>query len=189
MSMMMLAFFGQKKVYVPTTYTKTFTANTTFQMPAGVSSIDMTGHGAPGKPAVLGDTQLYTHIVDSYYRRTGGIDYVESDVDGWIGANATTGSNYCDPPVDYCDPSTDANCAVGSTVYYRSVRCYYYQAKIVGSSPATTGASATGFGKVFPGGVGGPASTYTYPNVAVTALASYPVVVPTGASITITYKV
>lgn len=189
MSMLMLAFFAQK-AYVPTLYTKTFTKNETFIMPAGVSVLDsVTGHGAPGSPASTGTTELYTHIVDSYYRRTGGIDYVESDVDGWIGANAATGSNYCDPPVDYCDPNTDANCTVGSTIYWRSLRCYSYNARIVGASSATTGASASGFGKVFPGGVGGPASTFTYNNVAVTALASYPVVVPSGASITITYRV
>jgi hypothetical protein len=190
MSMLMLAFFGQKKAYVPTSYTKTFTGNTTFIMPAGVSILDsVSGHGAPGSPATPGTTEQYTHVVTSYYRRTGGIDYVESDVDGWIGTNAATGSDYCDPAVAYCDPNTDALCVTGSTVYWQSVKCYYYKTRTVGGTSATTGASASGFGKVFPGGVGGPASTVTYDNVAVTALASYPVVVPSGALITITYKV
>jgi hypothetical protein len=178
MSMMMLAFFGQKKVYVPTTYTKTFTKNESFTMPAGVSLLDsVTGHGAPGTPAVPGTDEFYTHVVNSLYRRAGGIDYVESDIPGWGG----TGTDYCDPPIDY----TTAE----STVYYRKIVCYYHRVRTVGGSPATTGASATGFGKVFPGGAGGPASDVAFTNVPVTAMASYSVVVPTGGSITITYKV
>lgn len=185
MSMLMLAFFGQKKVYVPTTYTKTFTANATFTMPAGASMLDsIVGHGAAGQPGVPGATQKYTHVIHSYYRRSGGIDYVEGDQDGWVGNNSATGSDYCDPAIDYPDPSQG-----GSTVYWREVVCYYYKTRTAGGSDATTGASATGFGKVFPGGSGGLATTVTYTNVAVTALASYPVVVPNGASITITYKV
>lgn len=52
---------------------------------------------------------------------------------------------------------------------------------------ATTGASATGFGKTFPGGVGGAATVTNFSNVPVTPLSSYNVVVPAGGSITITY--
>jgi hypothetical protein len=184
MSMMMLAFFSQKKVYAPTTYTKTFTNNESFTVPAGVSLLDsIVGHGAAGTPAVPGDVEFYTHVVNSLYRRTGGIDYVESDIPGWTGPGTGTGngSNYCDPPTNF----TEAQ----STVYWREVVCYYYQTRTVGYKPATTGANATGFGKVFPGGVGGPAADVTFSNVPVTAIASYPVTVPLGGSITITYKV
>lgn len=53
--------------------------------------------------------------------------------------------------------------------------------------PATTGADSTGFGKTFPGGVGGAASTVSFTNVAVTSGSSYNVVVPSGGSITISY--
>lgn len=187
MSMMMLAFFSQKKAYVPTTYTKTFTKNETLVMPVGVSVLDaVVGNGAPGKPAISGTVELYTHIVHSLFRRAGGIDYVEGDVPGWTGTGTGSGngSDYCDPIVVYPDPDHG-----GNTVYYQELVCYYYRARTVGGSPATTGASASGFGKVFPGGVGKPATAVTYNNVAVTALASYPVVVPAGGSITITYKV
>lgn len=52
---------------------------------------------------------------------------------------------------------------------------------------ATTGADTVGFGKTFPGGVGGPASPVTYNNVAVTPGASYSLTIPSGGSITITY--
>lgn len=184
MSLMMLAFFGQKKVYVPTTYTRTFTASESFTIPAGVSTLDsIVGRGAPGTPTVPGTNEYYTRVVNSLYRRTGGIDYVEDNISGWTGAGTGTGngSNYCEDPINY----TEAE----STVYWRKVVCYYYQVGTVGFKPATTGTSATGFGKVFPGGVGGPASDVTFTNVPVTAMASYPVVVPTGGSITITYKV
>lgn len=51
----------------------------------------------------------------------------------------------------------------------------------------TTGASTTGFGKTFPGGTGGAATPTTFNNVAVTPGVSYPIVVPSGGSLTITY--
>lgn len=53
--------------------------------------------------------------------------------------------------------------------------------------PATTGANTTGFGKTFPGGAGGPASVTSFTDVAVTENTSYPVTVPTGGSLTISY--
>ena len=53
--------------------------------------------------------------------------------------------------------------------------------------PATTGASATGFGKTFPGGVGGPASTTTYTDVAVVPGTNYTLTIPSGGSITVSY--
>jgi hypothetical protein len=118
------------------------------------------------------------------YRRTGGIDYVEENVPGWPGVPlGQVPSNYCDPAVPEKDPSQG-----GSAVYYQTMKCYYFGVRTVGGSPATTGASATGFGKVFPGGTGGAAADTSFANVPVTALASYPVSVPVGGSITITYK-
>jgi len=52
---------------------------------------------------------------------------------------------------------------------------------------ATTGASTTGFSKTFSGGVGVEAATTTYHNVTITASTGYPIVVPSGGYITITY--
>lgn len=54
-------------------------------------------------------------------------------------------------------------------------------------SPATTGASATGFGKTFPGGVGSPATEVVYNDVAVTPGGTYSLVVPSGGYIKISY--
>lgn len=53
--------------------------------------------------------------------------------------------------------------------------------------PATTGLSAFGFGKTFPGGSGGSAQVTGFTSVPVTPLASYQVTVPTGGFVTITY--
>lgn len=62
-----------------------------------------------------------------------------------------------------------------------------YWQEYAGTTPATTGASATGFGRTFPGGTGGAASTTTFGATAVTGGQSYSVIVPSGGSITITY--
>lgn len=51
----------------------------------------------------------------------------------------------------------------------------------------TTGASTTGFGFTFAGGVGGPATPVTYNNVSVTPGVSYNLVIPSGGSIVIQY--
>ena len=51
----------------------------------------------------------------------------------------------------------------------------------------TTGASSTAFGYTFAGGSGGPATSVTYNNVAVTPNASYNIVVPSGGSVSIQY--
>lgn len=54
--------------------------------------------------------------------------------------------------------------------------------------PATTGLSASAFGKTFPGGTGGPAVLSGHTNVPVTPSAQYQITVPTGGSVTITYQ-
>lgn len=178
--MMLLAASGHKAAYVPTPHTKTFTGNASFPMPAGVSLLDsIVGHGGPGQPAQPGTDYYYTRVYTRYYRRDGGpADVVDENADGW-GVGTGNGYDYCDPPQDLPD----------STVYYQQLTCYYYRVAFgQGATPATTGASATGFGKVFPGGTGGPATDVTFTNVPVTANANYSVVVPPGGSITINYK-
>lgn len=52
---------------------------------------------------------------------------------------------------------------------------------------STNGADTTAFGKTFPGGIAGPATTTTFNNVAITPGATYNIVVPAGGSVTITY--
>jgi hypothetical protein len=51
----------------------------------------------------------------------------------------------------------------------------------------SNGADATGFGQTFAGGIGGPATPVSLTNIAIAPGASYPLTVPAGSSITITY--
>lgn len=76
--------------------------------------------------------------------------------------------------------SSSGSISYGSDAFARVGFSYY-------DYTPTTGASATAFGRTFPGGTGGPASPTNFTNVAVTEGASYPVVVPAGGSVTITY--
>jgi hypothetical protein len=55
------------------------------------------------------------------------------------------------------------------------------------TTPATTGADTTAFGDTFPGGTGGPATPTSFSNIAVTPGTAYPITVPSGGSLTITY--
>lgn len=55
------------------------------------------------------------------------------------------------------------------------------------TNAATTGAAATALGKTFAGGTGGAATPAAYTNQTVTPNTSYPIVVPAGGSVSITY--
>jgi len=57
------------------------------------------------------------------------------------------------------------------------------------TAPGFLGASSTALGKTFPGGNGGPPSTTTFSNVAVTPGVSYPISVAPGGSVTLQYYV
>lgn len=175
MSMLLMLLMGSKaNAYVPTIYTKTFAANGSFIIPAGVTVLDMVeGRGAAGSPA---SSASYTKRTITYLTRrdTGQVE----EVDG----GAVFGG-FGNAPGDYCDPPDTSS---GSTVYSSIQQCYHFVQ--TGGDQATTGASANGFGKVFPGGYAGPAQAGAYQNVAVTAGAPYAVVVPFGGYIKITYK-
>lgn len=56
-----------------------------------------------------------------------------------------------------------------------------------GGTAATTGSNTTGFSKTWNGGVGVAATSTTYYNITVVPATSYPLVVPTGGYISITY--
>jgi len=74
-------------------------------------------------------------------------------------------------------------------VYVGYTECTYYTDTSGGGSSPTTGPSATGFGRTFPGGLGGAATPTAYSNVPVTPGTSYSITVPSGGSITITYYI
>lgn len=168
---------------------QTFTANTTWTAPATSNLETLVGNGAAGKPGEPGYTDPDTtqYRLERYRQQ-----YTSDGAGGYYqdgGPSLYTTGNWVssppDQPDDYCDPP-------GGASYY----CYSYvigTRTVAGAThppvPATTGASATGFGKTFPGGTGGAATPVPYNNVAVTPGASYPLVVPSGGSITITYYV
>lgn len=169
----------------PQTYTQTYAANTTFPVPVDVASVNLSGYGAAGTPGTAGTpsrTGWYVIITDTFHRRDGG----PADQTASQGPNVFDGSpkpsNYCDPTVFYTMDQ--------SAVYSDGTRCYnYYTVTDPGtpSTPPTTGASTTGFGKTFPGGTGGAASTTIFSNVTVTPGANYSLVIPSGGSLTVTY--
>lgn len=59
----------------------------------------------------------------------------------------------------------------------------------VPGSPATTGASTTGFGKTFPGGTGGAAPVTSFGDVPVTPGQTYSIVIANGGYLTLSYVV
>lgn len=161
-----------------------FTANATWTAPITTSSIDSaSGKGAAGTPGSPGmpDINGWQEAVQTFYQRRDG-----------TGNDVTTSVL---PPVFDGSPKPD-NYTTGfietpdSTVYvgYTEIHTFGNATKPGNpGTPPTTGAGATAFGKTFPGGAGGPATTTTFSNIAITPGATYNIVVPSGGSITITY--
>ena len=168
---MLLAVFRSR-----VTVTETFTANATWTAPVTTSRIDtLTGNGAAGAPA---SSEPVFYWYDTYVQQT------SYNLDGSIASQTPwqfTGTTGGEAPSDYCNNSYSGATLVHST-------CYQFTGYTTGGvTPATTGASATGFGKTFVGGTGGAATPVTHNNVAVTPGATYSLAVPAGGSITITY--
>ena len=167
MSILMMLATGAKKPLQP--FSQTFTSNGVWIGDA--SSVNMSGYGARGADAT--PASWTSQQVRNSHRRTGSFD------SQGIGSRSGVGAK----PADYCgnlvqtpsDPVYD---------YYQD--CEYFTA--VGGSPATTGASATGLGRTFPGSLGNttPAVT-TFQNVPAVVGTSYNIVVPTGGSITLNW--
>ena len=158
-----------------TLVTKTYTFSQTVTIPAGVSNLALvSGQGAPGSPADSYYQQVYTEQPVYYYSRTdlgGGVTVSRGPISYRGGP---TPANYCDPMVVNGNASTQT--------CYEFVDKSSYQ-----STPATTGAAASGFGKTFPGGTGGPATPQSFKDVAVTPGQQFSITVPSGGSITISY--
>lgn len=153
--------------------------NQSVTIPAGVTNLVLvSGQGAPGTPASSDLRHAYSRMTTVYNQR--------NDIGGQVLTN-TTGPEYFGgiTPADYCDPQT-AYMQNGVVNYTQT--CYAFtDASYYDTIPATTGANATGFGKTFPGGVGGPASAVSFNDVAVVAGQPYNMVIPAGGSITISY--
>lgn len=154
----------------PVEKSKTFLANETWPVPPTTAVLkSAVGKGAAGSPSLTyyDVTQEVSVVYDSPEYGQNNTSYSTDRI--YEPATPTSG---CLPPTYYPDDH--------ATVQY----CYSYTS---GTSAATTGASATGFNKTFPGGFGGPAGLTTHLNVPVTPGEPYEIKVPTGGSITITY--
>lgn len=166
---------GRRKQPVP----RTFTSNDTFLVPAGVSTVIMSGYGARGANGTSSQSYIYeSKTIYATNRSTGVRQAVSSQryIVVFSGQSA-----YCGPELSTpSDPTYSSN-----------QTCYTYDGFFTSpGSPPTTGASATGLGKSFPGSLGNTQQTPTqYTNVPVTGGSNYSIVVPAGGSITITYEI
>lgn len=147
----------------------------------------MTGVGSPGQASYQDPSGWQATSTTTQIRRDGGANSVNSNTAAPVTNGSAKPSNYCDPVQYYCNPNTDTNCTIGSTVYSSSQTCYSYSTYTGASHASTTGASTNAFGKTFPGGNGGAGTNTTFTNVAVTSGSSYPITVPTGGTLTISY--
>jgi hypothetical protein len=163
--------------------TVTFTANDVLPVPQGVSAVDMTGYGARGVNGSSGTVTQYRRRLTVYgVRRSDGATVTAfSELQKLSGTKPALGS-YCDPQVETpSNPTYSSNQACYSEFTDTS---YSY------TTPPTTGASATGIGKTFPGSLGNVTQTpVTFNNISVTSGSSYNIVVPAGGSITISYYI
>lgn len=165
----------------PQLVTKTFTANGTLVVPAGVAAVNISGNGARGTNSA--PVRIDQHKRDiTYYgvRKSDGVTVVDFQQYG----RETSGVN---PVFAYCDPPLGT---APSSPYSSTQACYsnFVDTSYNYTPPPTTGAAATGLGKSFPGSTGDVAQTTTsFTNVPVTGGASYNIVVPAGGLVTVTY--
>lgn len=159
--------------------TKVFNQSENWPVPAGVTRIELaTGYGAQGEDA----GEYYVEQYDRYYynkqteRSTGFVVETNPVYDG-----IHSGSK----PGDFCGPVNN----IPSGTYSTTQTCFtHIDSSYWDSYDATTGASATGFGRAFPGSTGDVApNTTQHSNITVTPGQTYPVVIPSGGRITITY--
>lgn len=167
----------------PQLVTQTFTANGVLVVPASVNALNMSGYGPRGVNGSTSRVNQYKRDIIYYgVRKSDGATVVDFQQFGVTAQGSTPAFAYCDAPV-----------STGPTSEYSSTQaCYsnFVDTSYDFTTPPTTGASATGVGKTFPGSTGNVAQTPTvFTNVAVTPGASYNIVVPTGGSVTISYYV
>jgi hypothetical protein len=181
MSPWLFALLNKSRVQV----TQTYSANATWTAPLTTSSIDTaSGKGAAGTPgqAAYDDPSTTNNVkLEQYYYRR--IDGGPDDTSTIKYNNAWSGTQ---------PDNTSETGPISDGVHYEvTLITTYFVETTPGAHhdaiPPTTGASTTAFGKTFPGGTGGAASTTTFSNIAVTPGGSYSIVVPSGGLITFTY--
>lgn len=177
MSILMLLALGGKKSLTP--FTRTFNSNETWVAPAGLGKLDSAaGRGGPGQPGGSGQQKYSYETTVVFDLRSGGQESNSSSGSGTGPIPGPSGCTYTSTP--------------DNTNYSGFTSCTFYTDTSDGGSPPTTGPSASitapGFSRVFPGGTGGAGSIVTFNDVPVTGGTSYNVFVPTGGTITITWR-
>jgi hypothetical protein len=168
--MMMLALRGAQ------TKTQTFSSSGTWI--ARSSKVDVaTGYGARGQNATSSQNWIYENKTIYATRRSDGARIAVSTSRYLV--RFTSQSAHCDP---INNTPTDPD-------YSSNQTCYAYDGFFtVAGNPATAGAATTAFGKSFPGATGNVTPTpTTYANIDVSQGSSYPINVPLGGSLTITW--
>lgn len=225
--LLLLTAFGKRAV-VPQTYTVNLTSTQSFTVPAGVTTLDLSGKGQDGMPArsdpdipmtvtvarVIGDFEgvgssptlsnwdrftLHANTMQQKINNGGSgsdaqgllhyVQYETSSTGGGRRATLTTNSvTWTDVVAGSASASFIAWTQTGAVQAGDSGEARVNYLRRGTQYPATTGLSASGFGKTFPGGAGGPAVVTGFTSVPVTPGASYQVTVPTGGNVTVTYK-
>lgn len=148
--------------------------------PANVARIEIaSGRGAPGQDG----GEYYVDQYDEYFTNY----QVRRDT----GETIVLGPNYSgtysgSAPADYCNPPLSSP---GNSSFSSSQTCFSFSdSSYTETQGPTTGASATAFGRTFPGSTGNVTpTTISFDNIAVTPGQGYPIYIPPGGSITISY--
>lgn len=155
----------------------TITVNQNFVVPPGVTKVNISGSGARGVDGNQYYVQRYRQDqYDEFYARP-----------GYLNNSVLTVTRFGDGavPTNYCTAFTETP---NDPIYEGYRICLYHSdASYLAGTPTSTGATATAFGKSFPGSYGNTApQVLTFTDVAVTPGTTYPIA-PNGGSITITY--
>jgi len=178
---LLLALFGSRPKVLQTV---TFSANTTWVCPADVILLNsVVGHGqngSAGTPDIITPGAKRLFIDQFLIAKPGYSDFHVHEEGTWSG--------------DVKPENTYERTYIGDWSYaydYNDVYHSYTQGAdtVIPGSPGSSGANATGFGKTFAGGDPDTptAATLSYGGVVVAPGAGYPVVVPAGAVVQITY--
>jgi hypothetical protein len=205
-----LALGGRRQV------TETFTSSQTWVAPAGVTRLEvLVGRGQNGTPDSTSNGSAAVMVVDYLDYPgvplgfpVGSVDW--STVNGVApdavntlnaGGNGTIPylillkysdgaeklydytTNFFDVIPGSASYGTSGGWQTSGAIHNDGTATAFWQSTVNG----TTGAATTGFSQTFPGGVEGAASPVTYNNVPVTPGNSYPLTIPSGGQIQITY--
>lgn len=207
--LMMLASIGSK-----TLQTRTFTSSETYTIPAGVTRLESAsgkgqdgtaattapagpalacivtyrtsgGGGTPGNPQ-WGTANSYANSARDAINAGGNGSYQVGQIDQFSNGSynlSTPTANFTNAVAGSATLAYDPGWKTSGGIDASSQASVSWRTNV----PPTTGGAATGFGLTFPGGVAGPAGTSDFGPQTVTPGATMSIVVPSGASITITY--